>query len=118
MSSVCRKTKRFSWDIHANASLALFIAGDFGFLTLIQSRDGDVGPSSGRRFRMRNHIDMDEALRRAIIREIGEKLRASFREDPELPETFARQIDRLRQLETNCRSQLQIGGWPRMRGFN
>jgi hypothetical protein len=44
-------------------------------------------------------IDIDQALRRAIMREIGEKLRASFREDPELPETLTRQIDRLRQLE-------------------
>jgi hypothetical protein len=49
---------------------------------------------------MRNHIDIDQALRRAIMREIGEKLRASLREDrTELPETFTRQIDRLRQLE-------------------
>jgi hypothetical protein len=27
-------------SLHENVSLALFMAGDFGFLTLIQSRDG------------------------------------------------------------------------------
>jgi hypothetical protein len=48
---------------------------------------------------MRNHIDLDQALRRAILREIGERLRTSLKEDPELPETFRTQVERLRQLD-------------------
>src|SRR5262245_50808611 len=45
---------------------------------------------------MRNHID--EALSRAIIREIGERLRASLKED-ELPASLKAQLERLDQLD-------------------
>ena len=48
---------------------------------------------------MRNLIDIDQALRRAIMRELGERLRTSFKEDPDLPETFWAQIERFRQLD-------------------
>jgi len=47
---------------------------------------------------MRNHIDIDEALSRAIIREIGERLRASLKED-ELPASLKAQLERLDQLD-------------------
>jgi len=47
---------------------------------------------------MRNQIDIDEAFSRAIIREIGERLRASLRED-ELPANLRVQLNRLAQLD-------------------
>jgi hypothetical protein len=36
---------------------------------------------------------------RAIAREIGERLRASFTEEPELPAGLKEKIERLRELE-------------------
>jgi hypothetical protein len=45
---------------------------------------------------MRNQIDIDEATSRAIIREIGERLRASLKED-ELPAKLRVQLDSLDQ---------------------
>jgi hypothetical protein len=48
---------------------------------------------------MRNSVDIDSAHSRAIVREIGERLRASFKEDRELPAQFRVQIERLRQSE-------------------
>jgi hypothetical protein len=47
---------------------------------------------------MRDQIDIDEVLTRAIIREIGERLRTSFKED-ELPAKLRVQLDRLNQLD-------------------
>jgi hypothetical protein len=48
---------------------------------------------------MRNSVDMDSAHSRAIIREIGERLRERFKEDRELPASFKTQVERLRQVE-------------------
>src|SRR5438874_987755 len=48
---------------------------------------------------MRNPIDIDSSHCRAIVREIGERLRLSFKEDREIPASFRMQIERLRQLE-------------------
>jgi hypothetical protein len=48
---------------------------------------------------MQNHIDIDYVHSRAIVREIGEKLRASLEPEPELPANVRMQIDRLRELE-------------------
>lgn len=45
---------------------------------------------------MRNQIDIDAAFSRAIIREIGERLQASVRED-ELPARLRVLLDRLDQ---------------------
>jgi hypothetical protein len=53
---------------------------------------------------MRNRIDIDAALSRAIIREIGDRLQASLRDGEELPESLRRQIDRLRELDDEARS--------------
>jgi hypothetical protein len=50
---------------------------------------------------MQNHID--EALRRAILREIGETLQARLREE-ELPPSLKVQLARLRRLDDQ---------WPR-----
>jgi hypothetical protein len=47
---------------------------------------------------MRNQIDIDAAFSRAIIREIGERLRASVREN-ELPARLRVLLDRLDQLD-------------------
>jgi len=48
---------------------------------------------------MRNSIDIDHAHSRAIVREIGEALRAALEIDRELPASLRTQIDRLRQSE-------------------
>ena len=48
---------------------------------------------------MRNDIDIDHTHSRAIIREIGERLRMLLLEEPELPASLGMQIDRLRQSE-------------------
>jgi hypothetical protein len=48
---------------------------------------------------MPNPVDIDPSHSRAIVREIGERLRASFEEDQELPASFRIQIERLRRSE-------------------
>jgi hypothetical protein len=47
---------------------------------------------------MRNQIDIDVALSRAIIREIGEGLRASLGDD-ELPARLRAQLEMINQLD-------------------
>ena len=48
---------------------------------------------------MRNRIDIDSKHSRAIVQEIGERLRAFLQEEPDPPECLRTQIDRLRQSE-------------------
>ena len=48
---------------------------------------------------MRNRIDIDSKHSRAIVQEIGERLRAFLQEEPEPPERLRAQINRLRELE-------------------
>ena len=48
---------------------------------------------------MRNSVDIDSRHSRAIVKEIGERLRASLEEDRELPANFQKQIERLRRSE-------------------
>ena len=50
---------------------------------------------------MRNRIDIDIDPKhsRAIVQEIGERLRAVLKEEPECPGSLRTQIDRLRELE-------------------
>ena len=65
---------------------------------------GGVGANAGaflpeRGFVMRNRIDIDSKHSRAIVREIGERLRAVLKEEPECPGSLGTQIDRLRELE-------------------
>jgi hypothetical protein len=45
---------------------------------------------------MRNRIDIDHKHSQAISQEIGERLRASLRVEPELPPSIGNQIERLR----------------------
>ena len=52
-----------------------------------------------RGFVMRNRIDIDSKHSRAIIQEIGQRLRAVLKEEPECPGSLRTQIDRLRELE-------------------
>jgi len=52
-----------------------------------------------RGFVMRNRTDIDPKHSRAIVQEIGERLRAFLKEEPELPGSLRTQIDRLRELE-------------------
>src|SRR6266850_4038202 len=65
---------------------------------------GGVGANAGaflpeRGFVMRNRIDIDPKHSRAIVQEIGERLRAFLKEEPQLPWSLRTQIDRLRELE-------------------
>jgi hypothetical protein len=48
---------------------------------------------------MRNLVDIDSRHSRAIVKEIGERLRASLKEDRELPANLQKQIERLQQSE-------------------
>ena len=48
---------------------------------------------------MRNRVDIDHTHSRAIVKEIGARLREFLKEEPELPGNFRTQIDRLRRLE-------------------
>jgi hypothetical protein len=63
-----------------------------------------VGANNGaclpeRGFVMRNRIDIDPKHSRAIVQEIGERLRAVLKEEPECPGSLRTQIDRLRGVE-------------------
>ena len=44
-------------------------------------------------------VDIDSNHSLAIVKKIGERLRASIKEDRELPANFREQIERLRQSE-------------------
>ena len=48
---------------------------------------------------MQNRVDIDHTHSRAIVQEIGERLHAFLKEEPELPGRLRTQIDRLRELE-------------------
>ena len=65
---------------------------------------------------MQNPIEIDYSHSRAIIREIGERLRTSLKVDPELPTSLRLQVDRLRQLEGQSRPNVEKSTtrwWPR-----
>jgi len=44
-------------------------------------------------------IDIDHKHSRAIAKEIGDKLRAALKPEPDQPESLKTQIERLRKLE-------------------
>jgi hypothetical protein len=52
-----------------------------------------------RGFAMRDCIDIDPKHSRAIVQEIGERLRALLKEEPQLPGSLRMQLDRLGELE-------------------
>jgi hypothetical protein len=55
---------------------------------------------------MRKLVDIDARHSREIVKEIGERLRASLKEDRELPANFQKQIERLRQSESEAQANL------------
>ena len=64
---------------------------------------------------MRNGIDIDPEHSRAIVQEIGKRLRTFLKEDPELPGNLRAQIDRLRELEEQSPSIIPSAGrWDKL----
>jgi hypothetical protein len=57
---------------------------------------------------MRDRTDIDPKDSRAIVQEIGERLRAFLKEEPELPGSLRAQIDRLRELEEPSPSSFPV----------
>ena len=69
-----------------------------------------------RGFVMRNRIDIDSKHSRAIVQEIGERLRAFLKEEPEPPGSLRTQIDRLRELEEQSPSIIPVAErWDKRR---
>jgi hypothetical protein len=48
---------------------------------------------------MSNRVSINQEHSRAIVQEIGERLGAFLRQEPELPQNLRRQIARLKELE-------------------
>ena len=65
-----------------------------------------------RGFVMRNRMDIDSKHSRAIVQEIGERLRAFLQEEPEPPESLRTKINRLRELEEQSPSIIR---WDKLR---
>ena len=57
---------------------------------------------------MRKPVDIDSQHSRAIVKKIGERLRASLEEDGELPVILRKQIERLRQSENETQAKRSI----------
>lgn len=82
---------------------------------------GGVGANAGaslpeRGFVMRNRIDIDSEHSRAIVQEIGERLRAFLKEEQELPGSLRTPLDRLRELEEQSPSIIPAAEpWGRRR---
>ena len=69
-----------------------------------------------RGFVMPNRIDIDPKHSRAIVQEIGERLRAFLKEEPELPGSLRTQIDRLRESEEQSPSIIPSAErWDKLR---
>ena len=65
---------------------------------------------------MRNRIDIDSKHSRAIVQEIGERLRAFLKEESEPPGSLRTQIDRLRELEEQSPSIMPVAEpWDKRR---
>jgi hypothetical protein len=85
-----------------------------GELRGVDANAGAFLPERG--FVMRNRIDMDPKHSRAIVQEIGERLRAFLKEEPELPGSLRTQIDRLRELEEQSPSIIPSAErWDKLR---
>jgi hypothetical protein len=79
------------------------IAKGGGLYSICKTARADLGVG---RTVVRNHVDIDTRHSRAIVREIGERLRSSLKEDRELPANFRMQIERLRQSEEEALAAL------------
>jgi hypothetical protein len=65
---------------------------------------------------MRNRVDIDHTHSRAIVKEIGARLRAFVKEEPEIPGSLRTQIDRLRELEEQPPSTIpNAARWDKLR---
>ena len=65
---------------------------------------------------MPNRIDIDHTHSRAIVKEIGEILRAFLKEEPEVPASLRTQIDRLRESEEQSPSIIPSAErWDKLR---
>jgi hypothetical protein len=79
----------------------------FGIASRARERGTTGGGGAGRRraflpergFVMPSRIDLDHTHSRAVVRDIGERLRASLQPEPELPARYKKQIDRLREVK-------------------
>ena len=76
----------------------------------VDANPGAFLPERG--FVMHNRIVMDPKHSRAIVQEIGERLRAFLQEEPEPPERLRAQINRLRELEEQSPSIIR---WDKLR---
>jgi hypothetical protein len=76
----------------------------------VDANPGAFLPERG--FAMRNRIDIDSKHSRAIVQEIGERLRTFLKEEPELPGSLRAQINRLRELEEQSPSIIR---WDKLR---
>ena len=80
----------------------------------VDANAGAFLPERG--FVMRNRIDIDPKHSRAIVQEIGERLRAFLQEEPEPPERLIAQINRLRELEEQSPSIIPSAErWDKLR---
>lgn len=59
---------------------------------------------------MPNVVDIDGRHSRAIVREIGERLRSSLEVDRNVPANFRAQIERFRQLEDEAQPNVTDSG--------
>ena len=90
---------------------AVLASGDCGG---VDANAGAFLPERG--FVMRNRIDIDSKHSRAIVQEIGERLRAFLKEEPEPPGSLRTQIDRLRELEEQSPSIIPAAErWDKLR---
>ena len=76
----------------------------------VDANPGAFLPERG--FIMRNRIEIDSKHSRAIVQEIGERLRAFLHEEPELPGSLRAQINRLRELDEQLPSVIR---WDTLR---
>jgi hypothetical protein len=76
----------------------------------VDANPGAFLPERG--FVMRNRIEIDSKHSRAIVQEIGERLRAFLQEETELPENLRAKINRLRELEEQSPSIIR---WDKLR---
>ena len=76
----------------------------------VDANPGAFLPERG--FVMHNRIDIDSKHSRAIVQEIGERLRALLQEEPDPPENLRTQINRLRELEEQSPSIIR---WDKLR---
>ena len=78
--------------------------------------DANAGAFLPERGFLRDRIDIDPKHSRAIVQEIGERLRAFLKEEPELPGSLRTQIDQLRELEEQSPSIIPSAErWDKLR---